>query len=102
MKAVLDNGNGVQTVIALQDGALVTGTVQDATPIAEVTKAMHNEGLHGSSDLRYAAEVPVVFVEQYLNQHGITLQEFLRSQEHKRRLLNDPAISAFRVWKGRV
>lgn len=102
MRTVLDNGNGVQTVVALEDGALVTGTIQDATPIAEVTKALHNEGHHGSSDFKVAAEIPVVFVEEYLNRNGITLQDFLRSQEHKRRLLNDPALSAFRIWKGRI
>lgn len=102
MKTVRDNGDGTQTVIALEDGNLVTGTVQDCTPIAEVAKALHNEGMHGSSDMRHAASVPMVFVERYLNVHNITLQELGKSQEHQRRLLNDPAIAHFRIWKGRV
>ena len=68
----------------------------------ERAQAMHNEGLHGSKDMRLAASVPVVIVEKYLNDHGITLQELGRSQEHQRRLLNDPALAHFRIWKGRV
>jgi hypothetical protein len=63
---------------------------------------MHNEGRHGSSDMRLAASVPVVLVEDYLNRHGISLGELGQSQEHQKRLLNDPALAHFRIWKGRV
>lgn len=102
MKTVLENAGGVKTVVALEDGALVTGTVQDCTAIAEYAKARHNEGMHGSSDMRLAASVPFVIVEKYCNDNGITLHEFKVSQEHKKRLLNDPANSHFRIWAGRV
>lgn len=103
MKTVLEVAPGVQTVIALQDGALITGTVQDCTAIAERAKAMHNAGYTGPSpDMKLAASVPFVFVEKYLNDNGITMHEFLRSPDHIKRLLNDPAIGHFRVWKGRV
>lgn len=102
MKSVVQNSDGTQTVVALEDGNLVTGTVQDCVPIAEMAKARHNEGLHGSSDMRLAASVPFVFVEKYLNDHNITMQELGKSQEHQRRLLNDPALAHFRIWKGRV
>lgn len=102
MRSVIEQGGGVKTVIAVEDGALVTGTVQDATPIAEVTKAMHNEGRHGSSDMKLAASVPMVLVEKYCNDAGISFAEFMGNQDHKKRLLNDPAIAHFRVWKGRV
>ncbi len=43
---------GVVTTVALQDGALVTGTTQDCTPYAERAQAMHNAGQTGSSDFR--------------------------------------------------
>lgn len=102
MKTVIQSAPGVQTVVALQDGALVTGTVQDCTAIVEHTKARHNEGYHGSSDMKHAASIPFVIVERYCNDNGITMEEMSRSQEHKRRLLNDPANAAFRIWKGRV
>lgn len=92
----------VVSTIALQDGALITGTTQDCTPYAERAQAMQAAGLHGSKDMRLAASVPAVLVERYCNQAGIDLAEFNGSQDHKRRLLNDPALAAFRIWPGRV
>lgn len=102
MKSVIDNGNGVKTVIALEDGALVTGTVQDCTAIIDNAKAMHNEGHHGSSDMRLAARVPFVVVEKYCNDKGITFQEFSQQEMHKVAFLNDPDYRSLRVWGGRV
>ncbi|MEY4429856.1 MAG: hypothetical protein RLZZ182_2545 [Pseudomonadota bacterium] len=102
MKTVIQTDPGVQAVFGLQDGNLITGTVQDCDPIAEYAKAKHNAGMYGSSDMKHAASVPRVFVEKYLNDAGITYAEFAASQEHKRRLLNDPAIAHFRIWKGQV
>ena len=92
----------VVSTIALQDGALVTGTTQDCTPYAERAQAMQAAGLHGSKDMRLAASVPMVLVERYCNQAGIELAEFNASQEHKKRLLNDPALAHFRIWPGRI
>lgn len=94
---------GVETVIKLQnDGSLLTGTVQDCTPIAEYTKALHNSGFTGSSDMKLAASVPMVMVEKYCNDNNIFLSEFMNSADHKKRMLNDPALAHFRVWKGRI
>jgi hypothetical protein len=52
--------------------------------------------------MRLAASIPMVLVERYLNDHAISLQELGRSPEHQKRLLNDPALAHFRIWKGRV
>ena len=92
----------VQSVVTLQDGALVTGTVQDCTPYMERTKAMHREGNHGSADVKLAASWPFVVVEKYCNDNGITFADWQQSKEHKRRMLNDPSLSYFRIWPGRV
>lgn len=92
----------VVSTIALQDGALITGTTQDCTPYAERAQAMQAAGLHGSRDMRLAASVPAVLVERYCNQAGIDMAEFNSSKDHKRRLLNDPALAAFRIWPGRI
>lgn len=103
MRTDIVSAPGVVTTVALQDGALVTGTTQDCTPYAERTKAMHNAGYTGPSrDMKLAASIPMVLVEKYLNDNQITLQDLGRSQEHQRRLLGDPALSHFRVWKGAV
>lgn len=102
MKTVVNNGDGTQTVVALQDGDLITGTVQDCTPILERTKALHNEGYHGGSDMRHAASLPMVLVEKYCNERGITFADFMRGREHIKAMLNDPALSYFRIWPGAV
>ena len=101
MKQVSRSGD-MSTVIALEDGALITGSVQDCTPYADHAKAMHNEGFHGSSDMKLAASVPNVLVEKYLNDNRILMSEFVGSPDHQRRFLNDPAIAHFRIWRGRV
>lgn len=92
----------VQTRMHEEDGKTVFERVQDCTPIADHTKALHNEGLHGSSEMKHAAKLPLVLVERYCNDNGISFQEFCNGQEHIRRMLNDPALSHFRVWPGKV
>lgn len=76
--------------------------IQDCTPILERTTALSNEGHHGSNEMRHAASIPMVIVERYLNDHNITLAEFMGNPEHVKRMLNDPSLSGFRIWKGRV
>lgn len=93
---------GVNRGLYVNDGVLVASTTQDVEPILENCKARSREGFHGSKDLRLAASVPFVLYEAYLNRNGITMAEFAQSPDHKRRLLNDPAIAHFRIWQGRV
>lgn len=92
----------VQTLMHEEDGKTIFERVQDCTPIAERTKALHNEGLHGSSEMKHAASLPLVLVERYCNDNGITFNEFCSSQDHIKRMLNDPSLSHFRVWRGAV
>ena len=92
----------IGTNVTEHDGLLVVERVQQCAPIAEVTTALHNEGLHGSSEMRHAAELPAVMVEAYCNDHGITFQEWLQNPEHIKAMLRDPALAAFRIWPGKV
>lgn len=84
------------------NGTLTFETVQDCTAIAERAKSMHNSGNHGSSEMKLAATIPNVFVDDYCNRNNITFHEFLKNEEHIKRLLNDPAIDHFRIWKGKI
>ena len=102
MKTVVQRGDGLQTVIAVEDGNLHAGSVQDCTPIAEYATARRNEGHHGTSDMKLAASLPFVMVEKYCNDHRLTLNEFIRDRAHVRSMLNDPALPHFRVWPGKV
>lgn len=102
MKGVI-NDFGITTQIVTNDsGDLTVNRVQDCTPIAEHTQALSREGLHGSSEMRHAASFPMVIVEKYMNDKGITFNEFMADKSHIKTMLSDPALSAFRVWGGRV
>lgn len=94
----------VRTLGLIEDEKLVIHRTQDVEPILERTKALHNEGAFWSQDKEYvhAASIPNVIVEAYCNQHGITFAEWMDNEEHQRRMLNDPSLAHFRVWKGRV
>lgn len=65
--------------------------------IADYCKARQNEGLTGSKDMPVLAEFPAEIVEKYINDAGITFQEWMQNPEHVRRMLRDPALSAFRI-----
>ena len=102
MHTVVNNGNGVSTHIALQDGSLVTGTSQDCSPILEDNAKMRAHGFTGSSEMRLAARVPMVVVEKYCNDKGISFREFSNTEHHKVAFLNDPDYKLLRIWEGHV
>lgn len=101
VKTIVNNGD-LKTVVALEDGNLITGSVQNCTPILEDATARRNEGFTGSKEMRHAARFPAVAVEQYCNQAGIEFSEWVSNPVHIRRMLSDPALSGFRIWEGRV
>lgn len=80
----------------------VVQRTQDCTAIHEHATALRNEGLVGSNEMRHAARFPLVIVEQYCNDKGITLHEYLANPVHARAMLRDPDLSGFRVWEGKV
>ena len=98
--SVILNADGTRTVVALEDGNLITGMVQDCNAIAEHAKARSNEGFHGSKDMRLAASIPLVMVEKYLHDNHLTMAEFSQSPVHLKRMVQDPALAHFRVWQG--
>lgn len=92
--------SGMQTLVQVKDGQMVVQNSQDCTPIAEYAKAQHNHGFTGSSEMKHAARIPMVMVEKYLTDNGITFDEWSRDKAHIRRMLQDPALAHFRIWKG--
>jgi len=75
---------------------------QDVNPIIDFAKGMQAIGATGSKDMKHAAEIPMVVVENYMTRLGINFEEFCANQEHGKALLNDPALADFRIWSGRV
>lgn len=105
MSKVVDDHLGLQTIIhKSQDGSdsIIFESKQDVEAILNNAKARHNEGFTGSSDMKHAAKFPMILVDKYCNDHNITMHEFLGNKEHIRRMLNDPSLSHFRIWKGAV
>jgi hypothetical protein len=92
----------LKTAIEADEGRLNVTRTQDCTPIAERTKALHNEGYHGSSDFKHAGSIPFIFFEDYCNRNNLLFSEVMTNKEHLRRILNDPALAHFRVWKGKI
>lgn len=76
--------------------------IQDVEPQLNICKALHNEGIHGTEHMKHAARIPNVIIEQYLNTNNITMYEFMNNEDHIKRMLNDPSLSHFRIWKGRA
>ena len=92
----------MESRIHQQGNTTIFESVQDCTPILEHAKALHNQGFHGSKETKHAASIPLVLVEKYCNNKGITFSEFVSSQSHRKSILNDPDLSSFRIWKGKV
>jgi hypothetical protein len=70
--------------------------------LLDTVKHLHNTGQHGPKDFRCLMHVPGVVIEDWCNKQRISFDEFTRSDELRRRFLNDPDLSLFRVWKGKA
>jgi hypothetical protein len=92
----------LETKFHFHDGNMSVERIQDCTAIAENIKRQKNEGRTGSKDMKLAASLPFVIVEQYCNLNNIEFSEFIGNKEHIKRLLNDPDLKGFRVWEGRI
>lgn len=84
------------------DNTFAIQRTQDFEPILDYTKGMNALGYGNGKDVKHAAEIPMVIVENYMARTGITFHEFCNSQEHIKAIVNDPSLQAFRVWEGRV
>jgi hypothetical protein len=70
--------------------------------LVDIVKSMSNEGLHGSNEMRLAAVFPPGLPEHFCQIRGISWAEFWSDTKWIKEMLNDPMLSDFRVWKGRV
>lgn len=91
----------VATLVHAHDGALTFQRVQDVEPILQFAHGQRTAGDLGSNEMRHAASLPMVVVEAYCNDRGITFAEFMGDPGHVKAMLNDPALAAFRIWEGR-
>lgn len=70
--------------------------------VADVCIGRQNSGVTGSKDMPHLAEFPAALVEKYLVDAGITLHEWMNNPVHVKRMLQDPALSHFRIDRRNV
>jgi hypothetical protein len=92
----------IATSITVHDGLATIQATQDCTPVMEQAIALHNEGRLGSSEMRHAARLPAILVEKYCLDNNVLFSEFCADPAHVRRMLQDPALAHFRIWRGKV
>lgn len=92
----------IQTRFGSTGGESFVQRTQDCTPIAERAQALHRQGHHGSSEMKHAASIPNILIEKYCQDNGITYREWMVDPAHIRRMLADPALADFRIWKGKL
>lgn len=86
----------------IADGKVILTAWQDVEPILESVKQRRSAGDIGSSEMRYAGEIPNVVCESYIALKGITPFEFYNNPVHIKSILNDPDFSELRVWMGKL
>jgi hypothetical protein len=92
----------IETRIHTHGNEVTFESIQDCTPILENTTRLHNEGAHGSSEMKHAARIPFVIIEKYCNDNNLLFSEFMGNPDHMKRICNDPSLSGFRIWKGQL
>lgn len=92
----------IEDIDATHEAHIYEANMDDLHAVADYCKARQNAGLVGDSDMRPLMTVPGIIVQQYMNENGVSYPEFMRNPEHAKRMMNDPALSAFRIHRGRV
>lgn len=84
------------------DGNVIHEIKQDVEPHLDHCAEMRSNGMFGSSEMRLAASYPDAVIRTYCNNKGIDLEEFNRDRVHIRNMLQDPDLSKFRIWQGKI
>lgn len=95
---LLGAGDGIAKAIQTSEsdpGVVRLVTTQDVDPIITYAREMSEMG-GWSGEMKPAAEIPMVIVEQMM-QSGAW-----NDPDAMRKWLNDPQNECFRIWKGRV
>lgn len=92
----------VTTGILMEGDNLIERRSQDVEPILEQAARLRSNDRVGSSEMRHAARIPMIEIEKYLALTGITMHEFMANPVHIKAMLNNPELSKFRIWQGRI
>lgn len=92
----------IRTNIHAEGENIIFNRTQDCMPIVAQVNTMRQQGALGDKEMRHAARFPMVIVEKYINDKGITFREFMGDPSHVKVMMSDPALSSFRVWEGKT
>lgn len=92
----------MQSKMHLDEDKIIVSSIQDAQPTLDFCSDKRSSGGGSGAELKHAARIPMVVIENYMNRMGISWADFLRNKEHARNLLNDTDLKHFRIWPGRV
>lgn len=86
------------------DRRIVMARSQDVEPLIDHLATLRSEtdGKSASGELYHVGEIPMVVVEEYLTEAGITFHEFIKDDVHIKRIMTNPDYAKFRVWKGSI
>lgn len=89
----------VGTDIQAVGSQITVERAQDVEPILERCKELARSDTFRSpsNELHHEAEFPLVLVEKYCADKGVTFQEFMHNMDHVKAMLNDPALRDFRI-----
>ena len=82
-----------------EQGAIVVERAQDVEPILERCKELARSDTFRSesNELHHVAEFPLVLIEKYCADKGVTFQEFMHNMDHVKAMLGDPALRDFQI-----
>lgn len=94
----------VGTDMQATGGQILVNRSQDVEPILDHCKelAASNTYRTPSGDMHHAAEFPLVLVEKYLTDKGVTWEEFMQNPAHVKAMMNDPALGHFLIARNAV
>lgn len=92
----------IQTRVSFDGDDMTQSRVQDVEPVLESCAMLRSVGATGSAEMKHAMRLPMVFVEKYINDNGITMHDFEVNPQHLKRIMNSPEFAAFRIWQGKV
>jgi hypothetical protein len=71
--------------------------------VAEFAKARHNSGNHlALGDDKFVATLDAGIIHAWCAKRGVTFSQLMCDQKLTVKMLEDPDLSVFRIWKGKI
>lgn len=85
-----------------EDKLIVKHEIYTAPIVDEIHAIKRDWDGRGDSSLGYfVGHIPHWVLQDYMNRTGVKYDEILNTDEHVKRILNDPEFKDLRVWEGK-